>query len=85
MSENYLSFQQREKCFLLTSPFIEPGLGKNEKGRVASGRCTRHARGDECVASMGSGSMRIRLSADGGREQRFGEVFSKRSVQDVCK
>jgi hypothetical protein len=24
-------------------------------------------------------------SADGGREQRFGEVFSKRSVQDVCK
>ena len=25
MSENYLSFQRREKCFLLTSPFIEPG------------------------------------------------------------
>src|SRR5271157_2131074 len=25
MSENYLSLQQREKCFLLTSPFIEPG------------------------------------------------------------
>jgi hypothetical protein len=25
MSENYLSFQPREKCFLLTSPCIEPG------------------------------------------------------------
>ena len=24
MSENYPSLQQREKCFLLTSPFIEP-------------------------------------------------------------
>src|SRR5271157_517859 len=26
MSENYPSLQPREKCFLLTSPFIEPGL-----------------------------------------------------------
>src|SRR5271157_3270574 len=25
MSENYPSLQRREKCFLLTSPFIEPG------------------------------------------------------------
>src|SRR5271157_5907195 len=25
MSENYPSLQPREKCFLLTSPFIEPG------------------------------------------------------------
>src|SRR5271157_1405038 len=25
MSENYLFLQRREKCFLLTSPFIEPG------------------------------------------------------------
>ena len=27
MSENYLLLQQRGKCFLLTSPFIEPGAG----------------------------------------------------------
>ena len=26
MSENYISSQRREKCFLLTSPFIEPAL-----------------------------------------------------------
>src|SRR5208283_844143 len=26
MSENYPSLQPREKCFLLTSPFIEPDL-----------------------------------------------------------
>src|SRR5271167_2414353 len=26
MSENYPSLQRREKCFLLTSPFIEPAL-----------------------------------------------------------
>lgn len=25
MSGNYLFLQRREKCFLLTSPFIEPG------------------------------------------------------------
>ena len=25
MSENYLFLQREEKCFLLTSPFIEPG------------------------------------------------------------
>ena len=27
MSENYLLLQRREKYFLLTSPFIEPGIG----------------------------------------------------------
>src|SRR5271157_3304942 len=27
MSENYPSLQRREKCFLLTSPFIELGQG----------------------------------------------------------
>src|SRR5208337_3335962 len=30
MSENYPSLQPREKCFLLTSPFIEPGLIASE-------------------------------------------------------
>ncbi len=38
MSENYLSFQQREKCFLLTSPFIEPGRCDAMKGVPISGR-----------------------------------------------
>src|SRR5271157_4398079 len=27
MSENYPSLRPRGKCFLLTSPFIEPGMG----------------------------------------------------------
>src|SRR5271165_1296591 len=26
MSENYPSLQRREKCFLLTSPFLEPAI-----------------------------------------------------------
>ena len=34
MSENYLSFQQREKCFLLTSPFIEPGLRDDKRSTL---------------------------------------------------
>src|SRR5271157_5211435 len=32
MSENYPSLQPREKCFLLTSPFIEPGFLVVEEG-----------------------------------------------------
>src|SRR5271157_1161525 len=28
MSENYLFLQRREKCFLLTSPFIEPAYNQ---------------------------------------------------------
>src|SRR5271166_5587655 len=34
MSENYLFLQQREKCFLLTSPFIEPARSQVTKVHV---------------------------------------------------
>ncbi len=33
MSENYRLLRHREKCFLLTSPFIEPGETQNWQGR----------------------------------------------------
>src|SRR5208283_354199 len=37
MSENYPSLQPREKCFLLTSPFIEPDLRRQvSRGTVCS-------------------------------------------------
>src|ERR1019366_1350202 len=36
MPKNHLFLQQREKCFLLTSPFIEPALIKPCQRRIAS-------------------------------------------------
>src|SRR5271165_3324670 len=38
MSENYPSLQPREKCFLLTSPFIEPGESAHSGFRSDRGR-----------------------------------------------
>ena len=36
MSENYLFLQRRENCFLLTSPFIEPG--SNHSATISSAK-----------------------------------------------
>src|SRR5271157_1815726 len=55
MSENYLFLQRREKCFLLTSPFIEPGsrLSQELALRVLGGKCDPSGAMESTAAAHG--------------------------------